>query len=117
MILKESDGGDTPRKEHFSHTSLWLQINSLPVYAMTKAMRQFLGNQTRYVLEVETDDQGKFISHFLRVRIRFDVRSPLKQGSKIRLGTDRQVTWVDLWYEKLPEFCFICGHISHEGVQ
>lgn len=48
---------------------------------------------------------------YLQVRIAIDVRKPLKQRMKIRKGNDE--FWATFKYERLPQFCFICGMLGH----
>lgn len=49
---------------------------------------------------------------FMRLRVRLDVCLPLKKGKVIILpgGVSTMVTFK---FEKLPNFCFICGLLEH----
>ena len=49
---------------------------------------------------------------FLRVKVEVDVTKPLCRGRKIALNDDDE-TWVSFKYEKLPNFCYWCGMVSH----
>jgi len=52
------------------------------------------------------------IGKFLRIRTSLDLTKPLKRGSKLHFqGKD---IWVDYKYERLPNFCFVCGRIGHQ---
>lgn len=48
----------------------------------------------------------------MRLRIRVDVRKPLKRKKKI-IKKDKSEVVVHCKYENLGEFCFICGMLSH----
>lgn len=48
----------------------------------------------------------------MRVRVRLDVRYPLKRCKKLMISRRRAVK-VRFKYEKLPIFCYICGRIGH----
>ena len=48
----------------------------------------------------------------MRVRIKLDVKKPLKRRKKI-IKKDGIVIVVDCKYERLGEFCFTCGLVSH----
>lgn len=48
----------------------------------------------------------------MRVRIRIDVRKPLKRKNKI-VKKDGKEFIVECKYERLGEFCFSCGLVSH----
>ncbi|CAH9131096.1 unnamed protein product [Cuscuta epithymum] len=69
---------------------------------------------------------GNFLSTFIRldknqfegnrksylcIRVCMDVRKSLKKGTT--LTKERVGHWVDFKYEKLPNFCFLCGVIGH----
>ena len=43
-----------------------------------------------------------------------DVSKPLYRGPKIALDDNEEI-WVSFKYEKLPNFCYWCGLISHDG--
>jgi hypothetical protein len=48
----------------------------------------------------------------MRVRVKVDVRQPLKKGQRVR---DKEGAWcmVNFKYEKLGVFCFVCGVMGH----
>ena len=56
---------------------------------------------------------GKCVGQFLRVRVAIDVSKPLRHGFRLCLGGGGPVVWGDLFYEKLPDFCFWCSKIGH----
>ncbi|KAL0007003.1 hypothetical protein SO802_008505 [Lithocarpus litseifolius] len=49
---------------------------------------------------------------FLRVRVEIDVSKPLCRGRKIAINANEFI-WVAFKYEKLPNFCYWCGRVSH----
>lgn len=49
---------------------------------------------------------------FLRVRMEVDVSKPLCRGRKIAINTNN-IIWISFNYEKLPNFCYWCGKVSH----
>ena len=48
----------------------------------------------------------------MRVRIKINVTKNLVRGKKIRFNDDNH-RWVFFKYERLPNFCYICGKLSH----
>ena len=87
LLVKEVTDGVSLGEGDFCFTHMWVQIHSLPLFAMTKATGSFIGGQVGQVLEVEMDENGRCIGRFLWVRVRFDISKPLKWGAKVRLGT------------------------------
>lgn len=50
---------------------------------------------------------------FLWVRVVVDVSRPLCCGRKVILESDKEI-WVSFKYEKLLNFCYVCGMVSHD---
>jgi hypothetical protein len=61
-------------------------------------------------VEIQTDVQGA--GNFVRVKVRLDVRKPLKSVVSMSRGGKRELFLVR--YEKLPNWCQVCGHLGHE---
>lgn len=49
---------------------------------------------------------------FLRVRIAIDISKPLPRCRKLWFE-GKQIGWVGIKYERLPNFCYWCGRLSH----
>ncbi|KAL0005102.1 hypothetical protein SO802_012663 [Lithocarpus litseifolius] len=49
---------------------------------------------------------------FLRVRVAVNVLEPLCRGRRVTFNDDSN-GWVSSRYERLPNFCFWCGHLDH----
>ena len=49
---------------------------------------------------------------FLRVRVEIDVSKLLCRGRKTAINANEFI-WVAFKYEKLPNFCYWCGRVSH----
>ncbi|XVF67281.1 hypothetical protein PTKIN_Ptkin10aG0108200 [Pterospermum kingtungense] len=63
------------------------------------------------IYEVLVGISQKEFHKFIRVRIRLDVRLPLKRFKKIK-GAEGMAR-VTFKYDRLPTFCFICGLLGH----
>ncbi|KAF4402784.1 hypothetical protein G4B88_010236 [Cannabis sativa] len=107
--LKE---GDNPRLVGINHLDMWIQLHDLQSGNQTLSVVTALGNYIGQFLE---SDQNNFVGvwrEYLRVRVRIDVRKPIKRRRKI-ITEHSSWYWVNFKYEKLPTFCFICGIIGH----
>ncbi|PNX92542.1 ribonuclease H [Trifolium pratense] len=68
------------------HVNFWVQVHHVPV--------------------------GMMVEKYMRVRVRVDVRNPLKIEKKINLiGGGGEL--VKFKYERLGSFCFVCGILGH----
>lgn len=52
--------------------------------------------------------------NFLRLKVRIDLSLPLCCGRLISLENGKQI-WVGFKYERLPNFCYWSGHLTHDG--
>ncbi|KAK6119800.1 hypothetical protein DH2020_046455 [Rehmannia glutinosa] len=113
LVLQEFEGlnfrdVDVPR-----HTRFWIQVHNLPDYGMTEKIGRIIGDGLGISLEVDSDSEGRCLGSFLRVRTLIDVSKPLRRGAPIRLGSDSNKIWLDFKYERVPDFCYVCGIIGH----
>lgn len=91
---------------------IWIQIHNLPTGLMTEQVGKQLGDFFGEFLEYDQKNNTGIWRECTRVRIILDVRKPLKRMKKItrRNGTEVMVTCK---YERVGEFCFTCGLVSH----
>lgn len=78
LVLKLIDDCESSGVDDFSFVDIWVQLHSLPFFAMTRSIGGLIGGQVGVVKEVDTYGTGRCIGKYLRVRIRLDIRRPLK---------------------------------------
>jgi hypothetical protein len=63
-------------------------------------------------MEYDKNNNSSFWRQYMRLRVKMDVRVPLKKDAKVK---DRNGNWctVRFKYEKLGIFCFVCGVMGH----
>jgi 14-3-3 protein epsilon len=95
-----------------SHATLWVQIHNLPAGLMKETVGVKLGNYIGNFMEYDKNNNSSFWRQYMRVRVKIDVRQPLKKDTKVK---DREGNWctVNFKYEKLGIFCFVCGVMGH----
>ena len=113
VVLKEIKEGDRIVWDNWTFTKFWIQIFNLPLCGMIKDIGEVIGRGFGKCLEVTSDPLGRCIGSYMRIRVLIDISKPLRRGAKVRLGKDGDVVWVDVRYERLPDFCFICGCLGH----
>lgn len=70
------------------------------------------GNFIGEFLDFDGKDLSRGYTGVMRVRVRIDVRKPLKRKKRITLPNG-SLTYVTFAYEKLTLFCFLCGKLGH----
>lgn len=63
-------------------------------------------------LEYDSKNNASAWREFMRIRVRLDVRKPLKRRKKIVKRNGMKVM-VSCKYERLGDFCFTCGMLTH----
>jgi hypothetical protein len=94
------------------HADFWVQIHNLPAGFMQEKVGIRLGNYIGTFMEYDKNNNTSFWRQYMRVRVKIDVRQPLKKGQRVR---DKDGAWcmVNFKYEKLGVFCFVCGIMGH----
>ena len=95
----------------FTTTKFWVQIHGLPLNMLDAKTAVEIGETIGPVSKTE-HEKDMVGGTFLRVKAEVDVTKPLCRGRKIALNDDDE-TWVSFKYEKLPNFCYWCGMVSH----
>jgi len=103
----------TPAKNlRFTKVNFWVQIHGLPIRLLDPETTIELGESLGAVSEAENPKE-LVGNDFVRVKVEVDISKPLCRGRKIDIGEDND-RWVFFKYEKLPNFCYWCGMVSHD---
>lgn len=112
LCIEDIPPGDDPLKVPLWFLNMWIQIHDLPVGFMSEVVGKQLGNFFGEFLLYDEKNNSSIWRECMRIKIRLDVRRPLKRRKKItrKNGQDFVVTCK---YERLGDFCFLCGLVSH----
>ena len=113
ITLSRYDGLCPIRNGRFHTVNFWVQIHDLPVSRLNEKTAYGIGKSLGLVSKAS--QAGELIEgNFLRIRVGINVTKPLNRGRKVLLGNDEEV-WVSFKYEKMPNFCYWCGMVSHDA--
>lgn len=79
---------------------------------MSETIGNQLGNFFGKFLEYDPKNNNSIWREYMRIRIHLDVRRLLKRKKKIT-RKDGSAFVVMCKYERLGEFCFVCGMLTH----
>ena len=113
IILSRYDGLCPIRDVSFHSVNFWVQLHGLPVSRLNEKHAYGIG-ETLGAVSKAFHEGELFGGNFLRVRVGVNVAQPLNRGRIVRLGTDEEA-WVSFKYEKMPNFCYWCGMVSHDA--
>lgn len=112
LVLKKLPPHTSPFNIQMKTADFWVQAHNLPMNFFTSKVSEIIGNTLgEFIMADKKNFEGGWKS-FLRVRARIDITMPLRRKMKMkRIGGE--AFWVDFRYERLPNFCFLCGLIGH----
>ncbi|TXG64273.1 hypothetical protein EZV62_011267 [Acer yangbiense] len=93
-------------------TGFGIEIHDIPILCMNRRTAKWLAEQLGEVVEIPSKSRECW-GKFMRVKVRLDISKPLKRWLRLKLGKSKEVTLVGLKYERLHDFCFVCGRIGH----
>lgn len=112
MILETVAAGEDPLKVQLWHLNIWIQIHDLPMSFMLEFVGKQLGNFFGEFIQYDAKNNTFIWIECMRIIILLDVRKPLKRKKKIIKKDGTEFT-VSCKYERLGEFCFSCGIVTH----
>ena len=80
--------------------------------SLNQATGEAIGKTIGKVIEVANLEDVGNGGEFLRVCISVDISKPLPRCRKLWFE-GKQIGWVGIKYERLPNFCYWCGRLSH----
>lgn len=108
MLIDEVTDPVIPHSVSLHQAPFWIQIHNVPLQYMTKSIGEAISTHLGDCIMIDSDEEGLCLGKFMRVRVKLDVRRPLRRGMRLALN-DHELVWVEFQYEKLPDFCFRCG--------
>lgn len=111
MVFKRINGEEKISEIQLNEVPFWVQIHGLEFQLMTRYAGEVLGSKIGKVLEIDGADNSTVWGKCLRVRVLVDITKSLARGSKVVFNGKSYV--VVFRYEKLNEFCYVCGKLDH----
>lgn len=96
----------------FEWGAFLLQLHNVTFCFMNENVRRILGSKAGYVKEVESHKNRASWNRWLRARVRVHVSTPLKNGFWLTAPNGSRIL-VAFKFEKLPDYCYICGCLDH----
>lgn len=112
LVVNTISRGEDPINVPLHELKFWVQIHGLPSGFMSEVVGKHLGNFFGTFLSYDPNNNTSIWRESMRLKIRVDARKPLKRKKKI-CKKDGTECIVHCKYERLGDFCFICGLVSH----
>lgn len=111
MVFKKVVGNEKIKELVLNEVPFWVQIHGLEIQLLTRCVGEVLGNKVGRVMEVDCSANSIAWVRCPRVRVLINVSKSLLRGTKINFEGNTSV--VIFRYEKLLDFCYICGTLDH----
>ncbi|KAG8379336.1 hypothetical protein BUALT_Bualt07G0077800 [Buddleja alternifolia] len=112
VILRELKMDQDPLSVNLDWADFVIQVSGLPLSQITLEMARFIGDQVGTFIELVSPISESFWQPVMRIKIRYNITKPLRQF--ITLKSPRgEVFKADISYERLSNFCYLCGHLGH----
>lgn len=111
MVFKRAVGNERIADLVLNEIPFWVQIHGLELQLLTRYVGEVLGNKVGRVMEIDCSTNSIAWGKCLRVRVLINVTKPLVRGTKVEFNGNTSV--VIFRYEKLCDFCYICGKLDH----
>lgn len=113
LVVSDFDRTKSLDEIDFSFIPIWVHVARLPMGLMYKATAEVIGDEIGEFMEVDFESDDLAAGRFLWVKVRLDIRLPLRCGITVDMGVEVGDRWCPVQYEFLPEFCYVCGIIGH----
>ncbi|KAK3042146.1 hypothetical protein RJ639_001266 [Escallonia herrerae] len=113
LILQPWPLDKTLQEVSLVYSPFWVRIYGLPPNKMTKKNATIIGNRIGSLLEIEESKNGRIGEKgFMRLKVNINIEAAFPRGFALKREKEND-TWIQFRYEKLPDFCFRCGHLGH----
>lgn len=112
LVLDIVPPGEDPAKVSLFFLNFWIQIHDLPSSFMKETVGRQLRNFFGEFIMYDHKNETSLWRECMRIKVKIDVRNPLKRKKKIICMNGKDFV-VQCKYEKLRDFCFVCGMVSH----
>ncbi|MFQ6628708.1 hypothetical protein Gotur_007802 [Gossypium turneri] len=112
LVFHRLEKGEDPLQVSLYFVDFWVQVHDIPVgfynEQLARQFETFLGK----FLDYDSKALAFGLKKILWVRVRVDVRIPLKYKKRTTLSP-HQYFYARFQYKRLTLFCFICGKLGH----
>lgn len=88
-------------------------MRNLPPGGQSEKMAKRVGNIVGEFSQISADEFGYNWGNVLRFRVKLQASQPLPRGLLITVDFQPSPIWVTFSFERLPDFCYLCGRVDH----
>ncbi|KAL0367135.1 UNVERIFIED_CONTAM: hypothetical protein Sradi_3603600 [Sesamum radiatum] len=112
IILSGSGVNENPMIVDLEWCDFFVHMHDLPLIKMNFGVASFIGNTIGKFRDMEMEDSGRSWGGSPRIMVAINVSQPLVRALCIRTPTGDDLV-VSFTYERLQNFCYLCGRLGH----
>ncbi|KAK3039602.1 hypothetical protein RJ639_029301 [Escallonia herrerae] len=113
LVIKEWPQDVALHEVKLSSSPFWIRVCGLPPNRMTKNNATTIGNKIGELRQIDCSKEGKIgTTGCMRLQVEMDIEKPFPKGFAMK-REGKEDAWISFRYERLPDFCFGCGHLGH----
>ncbi|KAG8372597.1 hypothetical protein BUALT_Bualt12G0083000 [Buddleja alternifolia] len=113
IVLRVVHEIDDPLSIDLDWSILCVHVMGLPMNKITKEIAELLGNRIGRFVGLNMGESRVFRGHILRMWVNLNVSKPLPRFTILRAPGGGAPIKVDFSYERLGNFCYLCGILGH----
>ncbi|KAL0451288.1 UNVERIFIED_CONTAM: hypothetical protein Slati_1106900 [Sesamum latifolium] len=112
LVLSGIGENENPLHVDLSWCDFHIHVHDLPLSRMNLGIATYIGNKIGKLRDIDMDATGTAWGATLRIRATINVNLPLPRALNLKttMGEEHLVTFT---YERLPNFCYLCGCLGH----
>ncbi|KAL0320137.1 UNVERIFIED_CONTAM: hypothetical protein Sradi_5275200 [Sesamum radiatum] len=112
LIMSSIGENENPLHVDLDLCDFFIRVHDLPLSKMNFGVASLIGNTLGKFRDMEMDESGRAWGSSLRIRVAINVTQPLLRVLRICTTTGDELI-VSFTYERLQNFCYLCGRLGH----
>lgn len=106
---------EKPPEDYLMFLPILIRLRNIPVNYYTEETIKEIAKCVGEVLKVKLELEKSQAQNYVRVRVLFDVRNPLRNSKEFQL-LDGEIVSISFDYERVRKRCFHCLRLTHEKI-
>ncbi|KAK2408369.1 hypothetical protein QL285_043886 [Trifolium repens] len=112
LVLRKLEFGEEPTTVALDSVDVWVQVHQLPFGFMNEQIGLLIGSHLGKSIKYDDTNNYSPWRKYMRLRVAINTQEPLKTEWSFEREQGAEVK-VIFKYEKLGNFCFVCGILGH----
>ncbi|KAG8387938.1 hypothetical protein BUALT_Bualt02G0073300 [Buddleja alternifolia] len=98
---------------NLDHACFWIQVSNIPVMFINQENIRLIGNTVGSFIMSDLTSENQRWKKSIRIRVTIDLRKPLVDSVTFNPKPGVSIN-AEIRYERLADFCYICGLLGHK---